>query len=404
MGKIFILFILSLGLLGFALFDFLEKAPKDLYQKAISGEIRSDWYRDKNLKKYLTPSKLELKEKSSGVGGQWRKLVIGPFRFPMPYRHPKYRVSPFFPSKEDPRRGIIFEDSKGVELVKIILESPSYFSTKTPKGRFYEIPLVTHYLSEYRQTELWTDLFKRFVPGELQGFKQGIRDLYLLEQRFRLFSEDVISFGVIGEREEVSYLGKEAEDKDYQKEEILFYENGQIFRFTLFTSKDKKSARVFRSLLLKEFSYIPRLDKSKSIAHQEFRAMSRKEKVDEGGFLKIYSAWTQDIENKSLLQEMIFYLEMNPELGKALEKAYKYAFEKYGKVFAYHRDISVELDGYLELQRKIELKERRYKREHLDLQEYKAPEKREDYDSLEQRVKRGRKIKKDGGEKVYRVD
>ena len=398
--KLLVFGFLSLVLIGYAIYDFAKKAPADLYEKAINGEIKSEWYAHNNLHYLLSPEFNQLKGLEVQDPEWWRRIRIADFKFPLPYRHPLYRVRPILDQKNG-YYGLSFTDNQDIEMIRLFFKPVSYFGLKTPEKKFFEIPFVNYVLSEYSQNEVWGELFVRKVPRKLQSLKRGIKDLYLLEQRLAYFPENFAAFGQVEDREDTFYIKAASEDKDYHREIFFQKRQSQIFSFELYTLRNFQSAAVFREHVIKNFELSPSSQELRMISYAEFERLSRDDKQDEVGFIHLFSTWSQK-EKKSLVQEMIYYAEKNPDLTKVLNILYNYSVKKYGKMYSHHRDIYLKLDDKMSLQRKIELEEKRLRKAALDPEDYIPPESVDRSQTLKEKLRRARQMKKKGDQ--YRVN
>lgn len=398
--KLLIFGFLSLVLIGYAIYDFAKKAPADLYEKAINGEIKSEWYAHNNLHYLLSPELNQLQGLEVQDPEWWRRIRIADFKFPLPYRHPLYRVRPILDQKNG-YYGLSFTDNQDIEMIRLFFKPVSYFGLKTPEKKFFEIPFVNYVLSEYSQDEVWGELFVRKVPRKLQSLKRGIKDLYLLEQRLAYFPENFAAFGQVEDREDTFYIKAASQDKDYHREIFFQKRQSQIFSFELYTLRNFQSAAVFREHVIKNFELSPSSQELRMISYAEFERLSRDDKQDEIGFIHLFSTWSQK-EKKSLVQEMIYYAEKNPDLTKVLDILYNYSVKKYGKMYSHHRDIYLKLDDKMSLQRKIELEEKRLRKAALDPEDYIPPESIDRSQTLKEKLRRARQMKKKGDQ--YRVN
>lgn len=402
MKKLFLVSFLGVILLSYGVYDFLKKSPGELYKKAIHGKIHSKWYANKNLVHLLRPTVLTKDFTGVSQPHLWKKMAIGDFKFPIPYRHPLYRVRPLFPREGDKRLGISFLNNQKVELVKIFIEPSFYFVSKRPKMKFYDIPIVDYWLDRYSGGQVWKDLFLKDIPDKLGDWEQGVRHLYLLEQRERFFPEKVLAFGVLKDNEQVKYWQLDEKDRDYKHERFLVRAGERLFSFTLSSRFDDEVASVFRDYIISHFKLVFDKEKNSEMIHAEFRNLSFEDKSDEIGFLQIYSAWTQDPSNKFFLREMIYYLEKNPHLVHLLKETYHYTLWRYQQLFAFHEKIEGQLEGRLLLQRKIELEEKKYLKERLEIKEYMATEKDDNQSLIKEKLRRGRNNFKQ--RKNYRIN
>lgn len=393
MKKILIGLLIALILIGYAAYDFTKKAPTQLYAKALKGEIHSKWYSSQDLTHLITPETLELKNLELQSPNWWNRMRIGDFKFPIPYQHPLYRVKPIFPKKDSDKIGLAFSDNQKNEMIRLYFRESSYFLLQTPGEKFYKVPFVNYIVTRYSVDEVWKNLFKRKVPLSLEGLRQGIKDLYLLEQRLIYLPKEFTRFGQLVDREEIKFITIDGDDKDYHYERFLINRDGNVFSFDLLTLRNNQSAEVFRDHLIRNFELAPSTTEIRDITYSGFQRLDREMKQDEVGFIHLYSAWSQDIKKKSLVQEMIYYAEMNPDLNPVLARLYDYSLLKYGKLYSHHRDIFLKLDDKLSLQRKIELEEKRLRKSSLSPEDYIPPVESDRSQTLKEKLRRARQMK-----------
>lgn len=402
MKKILVIIFLLVLLMGYAVYDFLKHSPSELYGKALRGEIHSSWYISKDLRPLMVAQDLKIIGPNIESTHLWKKIKLGAFEFPMPYRHPLYRVIPVFPTQDNEDFGIAFWDNNENEILSIVIEPATQFARTKPSSQFYDIPLVDYLLSRYTLSDIWRDLFSKDVPPKMSSLNDAIKDLFLLEQRSSFFPKEMKSFGQIEMKPEIKFYDLEPRDKDFYEEKFLLVSGSEVLSFKLIWKKDDVSSQKFRDYILKEFTLSEKLTDSGAHTYAEFKNMKMADKIDEIGFIQLYSAWSQNSSNRFWVREIIYYLEMNPNLGNVLKRAYAYAFFKYQKIFAHHKDIYVDIGDEFTIQRKIELEDKRYMKERLEMDEYIPPPEKDMSHLLREKLRRAREEFKQ--KKHYRIN
>ncbi|MBF0315061.1 MAG: hypothetical protein HQK52_16680 [Oligoflexia bacterium] len=375
-----ILFI-SFGIVCFAVIAGLAIYfyPYVLYYRIIQGKYDGEYYKVKNIERYLNPNAKDLLVDRTQVLGDsdeenyWKTFHIGQYKLLLPLSHPLIGIFPIVNFKEDKKEvelGIKFMTYRGEKITEIALGPEERFAHKFNEQKLFAIPMIYRYLERVSIEDLWRDIFeKRIIHRYEEGisvidcdkdkdkdkecsffkkkkqkvkkvfgvvydlltldFSEMIYNLYVIHMREKYFPGNFNDFFYYADK---NYGVLISRGKDSYRNRVTFYSLGQgvVQSYAMeLDLQDPLAHTVFKKMLQHTFYAPSTLEESQNI-YREFVELPYKQKIDQEGMIYLFSAWTNDVENKEFLFEVIKFLEKGGNNFARLQPFYVYASKRYG--------------------------------------------------------------------------
>lgn len=358
------LLLIALCLLGG--YIFIKGYPYRLYGHWAKGEGWNRHYMiDSYRSIYLTPVKNDpIEDYKEDFQQLWKPFPIRNTLLPIPVRHPLFRTIPIiqrYDNKLPPLIGMSIHSAKGRELSNIYTIPARYLPDFSLGQELFKLPFVRNRILKYDQQQLWRDIYSKEIVVTSKPMDEMIYDLYLIHLRSEMIPKNAVKYGLL--KDDIAVLEISSNDKDYKVEMINKLLNGQIYTYVLKTDLKNSNSTKLRSKFLASINFSHVDSSMGDILYREFKELSYARKIDSEGMLYLFSAWSMDIDNESLMREMIFYLERGDKNEQQLTPLYHYAFSRFGSTFTNKSSNAETTDPNIHLQRMIELdrKEQREK-------------------------------------------
>lgn len=318
--------IILLGFIGYFSFN---KAKRVFYNRLISNTYRPTWYQlafSEGLfskKDYFQDTIFQKMDDNF-----WSEFHVADFVLSLPIHHPLYSVAPIVEevNKGDgPLLGFSFSTRDQKEIASIYFLKSIPFSRKLDSQKLFQIPLLANIIGKKSNNQIWRDMFSLDLQNSNISFDQMIYNLYILNLRSRFFSEKTNFFSYISESD-TGVLELDSKDKKYSVD-IFFKINSQgtISSFLIKKRVEGTEATILvdriMSTIRDELSYPGKA----MMIYREFKALSYAQQTDQEGMVYLFSAWSQDLTNKSFLKAMIDFLERGKGNLNQLGPLYRYA-------------------------------------------------------------------------------
>ena len=340
-------------LLGLGFFVLLC-LPHWFYHKAITRGIHHSYL-------HLPPSpqafsfstsfeREEMKKLSAHLESDelWHTLPLGRYQVPFPLRHPYYKVIPSIKWKNKKTwLGYRLQNYNKKEIASVRFLGTQKLQLYFEEDKLFQIPLFKSELLSQGNEKLWEQVFtlqlqedqKRSLWGKF-NWREMIKNLFALSNRHQLLPPDTrqISYwpkkkwGIVEVIDDETHQGRV---QQYHQEVIYFVHQDQIHKIQLRTLKENALAKKFRYRFLEELHLLEK-DPSHQVKalYEKYKKLKYKKKTEQEGMIYALSAWSQSMDNKKYLQEMIFYLERGKQNKSSLFPIYRYGYKRWGKSFS----------------------------------------------------------------------
>ena len=340
--------------------------PYYYYNKFVNSGHSNKWFgvRDYTTK-ILKPLPAEDFEKVATPNEQlWRKFHFGDLNIPLPVKNPFYYVTPILQFQEKSKTtdfGLSISSPSGRKLLDVYYLANKSFPNFLNNHDLFQIPILARQIKEKTNEQIWKDVFTKEIGDWNIPYSEMVYNLYLLEFRSKMMSSKVEEFQFHPKTNMASFK-LEYFNKDYVNELIITKRGQQLFSFILISEKNDADAKILRSKLIHEIEYIKSTPGLSDIIYNEYKALDFRDQIDHKGMLFLLSAWSHTPNNEELIKEAIASLERGRDNENVLEALYKYAFERFGKVFTSRKIKGIELPPEILLKRNIELENQRNKK------------------------------------------
>lgn len=365
-GLIVILICLVIGVGSVLLKDY----PYKLYSQWVRGSGYNNYYRLSQYRSdFLSPTAIEdISPYQEDYVQLWKEFPIRNCLIPLPTRHPLFQTIPIVElqtHQKVPQLGMIILSSNLREISRIFTLPTSLYEDHSQGQDLFKLPMFKTEILQHSSEKVWKDMFSYKIDVRPKELNEMVYDLYILHLRSKVFSKNMVRYGLIKNGKAIMEL--ESQDKDYRVEYVLTFNKGNIYSYILKTEIQNTESTKLRSKFLESISFNPVDSSMGKILYTEFKQLNFARQVDQEGMLYLFAAWSQDIENQDLFKDMIYFLERGNNHWPQLEALYKYSFNRYGKTFTTRKDFNEKGDQNIVLQKKIEI-ENIEKRREIELQ------------------------------------
>ena len=337
-------------------------SPYYFYHKIVSENYRSKWYFLEDYQdEIVTPSQaLQLKEPRINNEELWKNFHFKDTMVPLPVRHPLYytaAVLDYNKERKSTKLGVAVYGTGYREISRLYFVNNMIMANESGSQELFRLPLVKKIIKEASAEQIWRDIFKKDLSSWNIPFSEMVYNLYVLQLRSKLLPKGMINFSALDDNTGVVRL--DSANKDYITELVMTRSRGVVYSYIIVTEKNNSESEVLRYKFLRDIRFRPGSEALAGIVYKEFKALTYERQVDHEGMLYLLSAWSHQMANKEFLKEMIFYLERGEDNEKQLKPLYTYGARRYGKVFSRKRVDGVDITGHMQLQRDIELEDRK---------------------------------------------
>lgn len=387
------LLLVALCLLGG--YIFIKGYPYRLYSSWLSGHGWNKYYMISSYRSlYLVPKNIDsIEEYKEDFQQLWKPFPLRNTLVPFPVRHPLFRTVPIiqrYDSKSDPIIGMSILSAKGRELSNLYTVTARYLPDYSLGQELFKLPFVRNRILKYDQNEVWKDIYTRKIEVGSKNMDEMIYDLYIMYLRSEMIPKNAMKYGLI--HDDIAVLEIESEDKDYRVEMINKLLNGQVYTYVLKTDLRNPESTKLRSKFLRSINFTHVDNSMGDILYKEFKQLSYNRQIDSEGMLYLFSAWSMDIKNESLMREMIYYLERGTQNDLQLIPLYQFSYSQFGSTFTTRRGSVDSSNPEIQLQRMIEI-ERKEEREKASRKAVVTPDEMENLSDEEKMMIRLRKAK-----------
>lgn len=358
------LFIIFVTLVVGAYFTILE-IPFNKYKGWIGGKTKDQYFELVNFRDiYLSPTGLEaIPTYQEDYEQLWKEFPLRNSSIPLPTRHPMFQTVPIIEMKGKagiPNFGMIFQDPSGREISRVYTLPNRLYEDHSQGQELFKLPYVRNRILKKKLEEVWKDIFSYRIEIKDKPIDEMIYDLYIVHLRSKMLPKETVKYGLIknGKQALIELL---SQDKDYTVELVMNMESGSIFSYALKTEKGRSESEKLRAKFLEAITFSPVDESFGRFLYTEFKQLNYARQVDQEGMLYLFTAWSQNPENRELLKEMIYYLERGKNTKKQLKILYTYSFNRYGKTYTSRKDVDEHDNPELILQQGIEIEERENK-------------------------------------------
>ncbi len=389
--KLSVLLLFGVAIAGIALV--VIGAPKYFYLKIINNQYNGEWFETVTYKDiFVTPNKYikyptETYEKEALL---WNTFHIGDVLIPMPTQHPKFNVLPLLSYKKRRTQiGLKVNDMSSTELVQVFFPRNFFLPNEINSQKIFQVPYVKKVIKTIKSSVLFKDLFERDLKNYASDIDTMIYSLYIFQMRMKIFPEKIISYKLLDD--DTGIMKLDSSDKDYLLEYIVTRKAGHLFSYILRTRKNSEDSFKMRAMYLKDISFLERDVKLSRFYYKEFKSLKYVDKIDQVGMLHLFSAWTQDFNDKTYLVELISYLEKSLHNREQLESVFKYTNKRYGKTFS-QTSPDVE-DDEIELKLQIEKAQREIVKQERERHDFKPVRELTTQEKLDLKLKEVKNLK-----------
>jgi len=221
---------------------------------------------------------------------------------------------------------------------------------------FREVPYAREILKKKTEEDIWKDLLKRDLKIEIPenwlaleaisthwdlwhqvGGRELVYRYYLMMVRDQLLkdtgAEDFVASSdqtfLVFDKKETQGLAE-----GLRRETMAFYLNQKLYSLELVSDFEDKDAQKLREVFLRNFHF-NLSDENETISlYAQFKNLSYDLKIDAAGLVYLYSAWSHSVNNKKILEEIIFYQEKNKNNFEFLNPFYEYTKKRYGNTLS----------------------------------------------------------------------
>ncbi len=288
----------------------------------------------------------------------WRDFPISNCLIPLPTRHPLFQTIPIIElkdAKHGPHLGMIIIEPSRREISRIYTMPTTLYRDHSLGQDLFKLPFARNRILKKNLDTIWNDIFSYQIIPQEKNIDDMLYDLYILHLRSKILPRGTVRYGLLSPGKAVIELL--SKDKDYQVELAITQKNGNIYSFVIKTEKSNPDSQKLRSKFFQNISFMPIDSSMGKILYTEFKQLNFARQVDQEGMLYLFSAWSQDLGNKDLVRDMVYYLERGKNNGEHLKTIYKFAFGRYGKTFTTRKSFDENDDPNMVLQRKIEIED-----------------------------------------------
>ena len=371
------------------------------YQQMISGQLRSEWYTIDNYDhRFLVPDEItQTPPHHISDEKNWKKFHFQDLLIPLPVKNPFYFSAPIleFDSK-------VNKSSTGIQLflpsgrviseVRFIPLKSLRYQLRSQK--IFQLPLVRKIIKRIDRNKIWKDIFTKKIDNWRVPIKEMLYNLYLIQMRSWILPANFVKFQWYDDQDQLALITLESENKDFTTEIILKKHKSTIYSYSIQTRSNVDIAQAFRSKFLNSIKFREGHHSLSDIIYREFQSLSYDQKIDHEGMLYLFSAWSHNMFDKSIIREMVEYLERGEQNQKQLAPVYRYALARWGTTFS-TRFIDGLTDSDIQLKRSIEHEqlatEKRLREEEVRPQKVETPMGPEE--QMQDMLKRAKRNKKD---------
>lgn len=356
-----VLLSLVLFLIGASLYGgyfYLKNYPQRTYFNWINGKEWNHLYSIPNYKiEYLKPVKTrEIPIYEEDYGQLWKEFPLRNTLIPLPVRHPLYQTVPIIEidkKNKTPQLGMIFIAPSGRELSRIYLLPNNSLPDHSMAQDLFKLTYVRNRIVNIPSTKLWNDIFSHEIYPKKKKWEEMIYDLYILHLRSKILPSETLKYNLLNDGRALIELY--SKDKDYMIEIVMTNFQGNIHSFALRTEIRNEESQKLRAKFFQSIKPGPVDSVAAEFLYKEFKQLNFARQVDQEGMLYLFSAWSQDFNNREMFKEMIFYLERGRDNNPRLKPLYLFGMNYYGKTFSLKKVFDEDEDQNIALQRKIEI-------------------------------------------------
>ena len=316
----------------------------DLFmQPILQGEYPTTFYRGKKLPDhYLRGNLIPLGrvKTSDRESLLWKKFAIGDYLVPLPYRHPRY--GPSFRPHQDRNGSITFEVNylglHGKHLLSFKLLEKRDFAVLSQGQMLFTLPTAKQWIEQWTLPHIWQDLFAQDISIGPFGFhwwnrRKLLKKFYFAHLRTQIFPQDG-AVPLFFPDNSIGLIPREQNREGYRVERVFLHGGPSIFIFQMSYRSGNRDALDIRSQILRQLSYQKRDPQLARVILKELQSLSPAQQASVQGMLYLISAWSQNQENRELLQKAITFLERGRVKLAHLGPLYQFARERYGTDFS----------------------------------------------------------------------
>jgi len=347
LSALLILFIIMLG-------------PYILYFKIVRDGIESDYLTIRSAAIGLAiDQKLfesaTLPEELDYIKSLWRPFHFINYSVLLPVAHPEISLVPIVKKASGERYlnlGFIFTDVRNKKLFSFQTKGQSFFETFLDKHKLFNLPLFRNYIMAKDTEEIWNDLFTKDLALAAQekgeqgspsllaritklwgnSYRELVYDLFIYNLRINIFPSGIkkILYFPLKKLAAIEIWAGKKIDSFMKTEEIFILVDKTLLRLTIETDQSNSQGGNLRNIFLVNLAYKEEAENSFGLLYDEFRGLPIDMRKDQVGMIYLMSAWSHNLLEKKVLQEIIFYLEKGRGNFMQLDPFYQYAYEVYG--------------------------------------------------------------------------
>lgn len=340
---------------------YLAGYPYKLYTEVLESGIESEYLSMAKAPDHLlAPKNWRPQESTTPVFNQFQVFHFADYEIPLPVHHQEFMLIPVIEQYESwLSLGALFHGLNRREYVRFRVDAPVNLNTKNPKGRLFEIPLLQTSLINKSDVQFVKDLFQldirlpkndyswwnRYQYHKQVSYADLVYRLKILEKRRELMPalargfdwDESHNLGIYYLEEfgvnDTKVLADQLEP-EVSNEMVVMFHAGILHRLVLRTHLHERTSQFYRELFYKTLSFRESTEESSYPLYAEFKALKKKDRLDQIGMIYLFSAWSHAPEEEDYLRGIIQNIEMGRSALHHLTPLYNYAYRRYGTNFS----------------------------------------------------------------------
>ncbi len=347
------------------LFFILIFAPYVIYFKIINDGIEGEYLtiktstinlavNNKMFHSMMLPAKIEY------VESLWKFFHFSQYVIELPVKHPEFILVPIvekIPGENGINLGLKFLNHNKKNLFSFKTNGQNVFETYLEKHKLFLLPIFKNYIISKGPETIWNDLFTKnliLVFGTddndkkntsllakinnlwKTSYKELVYDLFIYNLRTVVFPKDIKKILYLSEKKMavIETIRKDSGSDEFRSEEIFLFVDDSILKMIIETNFASANAIDVRDIFLAHTSYKKEEENSFDLVYDGFKNLQYELRKDQVGMTYLLAAWSHKIEEKKILQEIIYYLEKGRDNFMQLDPFYQYAYNVYGNTLS----------------------------------------------------------------------
>ena len=331
--------------------------PYIFYFKCIKDGFKSDYInlpkRDIWVLKKEKFFEKELSQYSKKVSSRWQKFNFGTFLIDLPYKHPEFSSEPIIYKEKNTGKWIIgykIHDRGQREIFSFKLIGKLVFDLHMEEQKLFTYPIFKNYILSKGSKKIWTDIFTKDLDISINSsqdqtipamerikniwkvsYKELIYNLYVYYLRLKFVDEKASKIIYVPSKRMGIIEWNKSEGSSFLREKLYIPQDNEVYIVEISSKSWISRSRDLRANFIDKIQYSKKEENISQLIYGDFKELPYEEKISLPGLQYLFSALSIDLSNKSILKELIFYLERGKSNFKQLEIFYKYAYKRFGE-------------------------------------------------------------------------